>query len=348
MRFATSFLLLLLVSASVDAFAGSKRRGMTPPSSDPGADALAIGPISGSAVSGVVASVSGTAITLNSGAAPSIVIDASGARFATQRRTSGSIDDVHPGARITAFIETGNNRQAGGPLRAQWIVVESDADLTVAGAIESIDLVSSTLTVLGIEIAVDASTTYSTAFPTFAPIRGLTDLARGEVVVVSGRFAGEGIVATSVHVLAPESRRPAILSGTVKSIAEDAWTITTRDDAAVVVAVDSQTRILGDPKVGDTVQIMASVDAAGAYRAIAIVKLPAGGMQIELPGIVKSIAPTQWVLGGPLGSMAPDIAVRITPETKIYPDPKVGDHVLVRGSRGSDGIFTASRITKLR
>ncbi|MGH7484114.1 MAG: hypothetical protein ACREMY_00745, partial [bacterium] len=164
----TRSLLAIALVLLAPALVAGTHRAATPPNP---ADALGIGPISGAAVSGSVASVSGATITLNSGGAQSIRIDASAAKFQSEQGTA-SIGDVKPGARITAFINTRVTVAAGAALPAQLIIVESSPDLTVTGTIESIDLTHSTFSVLGITIAVYANTSYSTTFPTFAPIRG--------------------------------------------------------------------------------------------------------------------------------------------------------------------------------
>src|ERR1700694_3361618 len=105
-RILVSFILIILMAGSL---AAGHRRAFTPPGSreTPIVDALGIGAVSGAAGSGTVASVQGTIITLNSGAATSIRIDAANAKFVGAEKDSSSsltINDVKPGARLTAFI----------------------------------------------------------------------------------------------------------------------------------------------------------------------------------------------------------------------------------------------------
>jgi hypothetical protein len=340
-RKAVALLTFLILATTVTISADTRRRAVNPASSSQQEDALRIGHISGATVSGTVAAVSGTTIVLNSGGASPIVVDASSARFATLQSASTSLESVEPGARIIAFISTSPAPQPGVPLRAQWILVESAADLNVTAAIDSIDLGASSFMVLGIAIHVDSETTYSTAFPTFAPITSLADLAPGQVVAVSASFAGSLIVADHIHVLAPQMQQYTMLSGNVKSIGSTSWTLTQRDGSAVDVRIDADTRIIGEPRVGDPVQVMARVGEDRTYLAVAIMRLPEGpsmpDVRVELRGTVKSIGASEWIIA----SSAADLRVRITSETLIYPNPRIGDRVIVVGRRDSAGVFTA-------
>lgn len=332
------------------ALGAATHRAVLPPGQGGGStDVLGIGPMSGAAVSGSVASVQGTIITLNSGAAPAIQIDASAAKFMGDTG-AGSISDVKPGMRVTAFIANTTIVPLTPlpALHAQLITIESFPDLAVTGSLQAIDLPSK-FTVLGISMTVDPNTSFSSAFPTFAPIKGLSDLALGQVVHVTAAFAGMNILAKRVQILAPVVIAPVIISGTVKAISAPTWIITGKDGTDITVIVDAQTKVIGDPKAGDSVQVMANLDASHNYLAIAIMKL---GMtvppptNIELHGFVKSITATQWTIGGPPGSMAPDFLVKITLTTVIYANPAVGDRVIVVGTHDSTGALVALKIGK--
>jgi hypothetical protein len=327
------------------ALGASTHRAVMPPSA---ADILGIGPMSGAAVSGSVASVQGSIITLNSGGAAAIRVDASTAKFLSDQAAAASIRDVKPGVRITAYIVTTTTLAAGAALPAQLIAIESLPDLTVTGSVQAVDIAHSSFMVLGINITVDANTAFGSVFPTFAAIT-LNNLGVGQVVNVTAAFSGGTILAKRVQVLSFSMPATVTLRGTVKSISATAWVITT-DGKDTTVTVDAQTKILGDPKVGDSVQVMANVDSAHNYVAIAIVKLgpvmPPNPETVELRGVVKTISPTQWTIGGPAGSLAPDYLVKIVATTQIYPNPAVGDHVEVTGTRDSTGALVAQKIVK--
>ena len=340
-------LAFVLLALSVSAVAGT-HRAVTPPVTEV-ADALGIGSISGASVRGVVASVQGGLITLNSGGAPAIVIESSAAKFMNATGGSGSIADVKPGVRITAFVNTFPTMQPSSFLRAQLITIESQSDLEVTGTVDSVDLAHSRFVVLGIVISVDANTGFGSTFPTFAPIKSLADIAAGQVVNVTARFSGNAIVATHVQIISFTIQPATILLATVKSIASTAWVLTSHDGKDTTVSVNAQTKIVGDPKVGDSVQVMANIDSAHNYLATAIVKIDLHDLPtttIELHGTVKSISATEWIIGGPSGTLTPDFLVKISSTTVIYPDPKVGDRVVVVGTRDSKGNFTATKIGK--
>lgn len=343
----TRILVVLVLSLilATTVVADGRRRAVGPPA-DAGVDALGIGRVGGATIAGTVASVSGTVITLNTGSAPTIRVEAANAKIMAMKDGVATIAAIQPGSRITALVTPSPLTVVGAPLIAQVITVESLADLLVAGSIESIDVAASKFTVLGITIDVDAKTSFGSMMPTFAPIKGLADLAVGQVVTADVTVSGSKLLARRVMVAAPVIESLS-LRGKVKSIAATSWVITDRDGKDVLVTVNEQTKISGNPVVGDEVQIVANRDSSGAYVALLIVKLePMGQREVELSGYVKSIAPDKWSIGGPPGSMMPEFLVKITPKTSIYPDPKVGDKVVITGSRDARGEFTASKITK--
>ena len=336
---------LFVMSASVIA---STHRAVTPPGNAVGelADVLGIGPMSGASIRGVVASVQGTLIMLNTGGAPAIVIEASSAKFMNDHSGTSSIADVKPGVRVTAFINTAPTMQPSSSLRAQLITIESRPDLEVTGTVDSIDQAHSRFVVLGIGITVDANTGFGSNIPTFAAIK-FSDIVAGQVVSVTARFSGGAIVATQVQIIFPMIQPSIILLGSVKSIGPNAWVITSHEVKETTVSVDAHTKIVGDPKVGDSVQVMANIDSAHNYLATAIVKIDLHDKTtIELHGTVKSITAAQWIIGGPPGTLSPDFMVKIASTTVIYPDPKAGDRVVVVGTRDSSGTFTATKIGK--
>lgn len=340
-RSAITILLTLLFTTALHA----KTRAVAPPT----ADVLGIGPISGSALSGTVASVSGTLITLNTGTAAAIRIDAANAKF-SGRDGASSIADVTPGSRITAFLGTPPAGAPGSPLKAQLINIEPPPpDLAISGPIDSIDVAGSKFVVLGITITVDSSTRFTSAFPTFAPIRGLGDLLAGQTVVVDAT-AGSAILARHVLVVSPTREEIVTLRGRVKSISDKSWVITETGGQDRTIVIDERTKISGDPKVGDEVQVLARVDSASNTIALAILELgpPMDSKQFEFHGYVVSIHSDHWSIGGPPGSLAPEMLVKITPVTSIYPNPAVGDRVVVVGIREpmEMGAIVALKISK--
>jgi hypothetical protein len=274
-RTTTRVLLLVLLTVTQAAVVGQPPRAVkgTPalgPSlpSDPFRS-----PVSGAAVTGTVASVQGSIITLNSGGAPAIRIDAAPAKFLGEARLV-TLADVKAGVRITAYISTTPAPAAGAALPAQLITIEDLPGLVVTGPLQSIDVPQKRFTVLGITLTADATTSFSSAFPFFAPIKNVGDLAVGQMVNVSGEFSGGAIVAKRVQLLTPVIPITATFNGTVKSISATAWVLTGGDGQDVTVTIDGQTKIIGSPKAGDRVQVIANVDTAHNYVAVLILRLP--------------------------------------------------------------------------
>jgi len=126
-----------------------------------------------------------------------------------------------------------------------------------------------------------------------------------------------------------------------------------------VTAVDpanSSLTLLGrtiriDPSIhlipGQLVSVEANASANGLLAAKVNVLKETPVNQIHLTGLVKSIEPTMWTVGGPPGSLAPDHLIRVTEETKIVGDPKVDDRVEIVAVVNEHGPITAISITKL-
>lgn len=337
-RLISLLVLATLVSLPMDA--GSRRRSATP-SPSPTADALGVGQLTGALLEGTVESVNGAVITLDSGGAAAVRIDAAGGRIISGDQVVQTVADLEPGMRITAFVE------AGSPLQAKLIVIESRPPMMVAGEVESINLQEETFTVLGITVATDDATRWDTAFPTFAPMQGLADLQVGDLVKVDASLPGDAILATRVLVVNVDMPQlPVTLRGTVQSMGAREWVLAT-DEGTTTILIDDRTEIAGEPAAGDEVQVIAERTAGGEYLALVIVRIgPAATQQIEFKGWVNSISSTEWRVGGPPGFPLPTIAVRITPQTTIYASPHVGDMVKVIGTVDEDLTVVATRIER--
>lgn len=335
--------LVLVLLAAVPLFA-AKRRAVGPPS-EVAADALGIGKISGAALAGTVASMDGTIVTLETGSAPPIRIEAKDAKILAADEMPRTAAEIEVGARITAYVES--SETPGAPLPARLIMVESRSELMIAGEVESVDLGASTFTILGITVHVDDDTLFETAFPTFAPMRGLEDLAAGNIVKVDAAL-GANVLATRVLVVTPVASAPSVLRGIVQSISETEWVISESKRGDVPVKIDARTKIAGEPEVGDEVQVLAEHQSDGSLVAIMIVRLTPKDTShsFHFKGWVQSIGPEQWTIGGPAGSLGPVLVVRINSATEIYANPKVGDLVSVKGQLDTSGNYTAISIRK--
>ena len=288
--------------------------------------------VSGNTVSGVVSSVSGPFILLAGGL---VTIDTTGAKIAG--------DAPEAGLMVFAVLKPGEVAP-NAPLPAAYVGVTRLAQVSLGGPVTAVDLGNSTLTLLGRTIKVTSSTAIS-GLMTFKAMT-LADIFPGQTVQVEANTSGGALVAASIHVMTMHPVPvPSVIHGTVKSISNDLWVINAQGKD-VSVTVNAQTKIVGDPKIGDTVDVLITGDnvALSILKAPVILPIP---KEMRITGFVKSIATTVWTVGlGPEGSKAPEFRVEVNAHTKIAGDPKVGDRVEVVGTMGH-GSMVASSITKV-
>lgn len=310
--------LITLLIAATQLFAQARTRASMAPHSD----------LSGETVTGVVTSVSGSLVQLANGL---VTIDTSNAKV------SG---DLVPGAVLFAVLQPGTVAP-NAPLPAAIVGATSVSQVTLSGSVTSVDLANGTLTLLGRTIKTTSSTKFS-GLLTFAPMT-LGDIMPGQIVIVDASASGGTLVASSVNVLsgfAPPSF--SMLRGTVKSIGAASWVITS-NGSDVTVNVNANTKIAGDPKPGDTV----IVSLGSNNVAVAIIKEPVLD-QVHMNVWVVSTGATEWVVGGPPGSLAPVHSVTVNSSTKISGDPKAGDRIDLVVQVQSGGKWLALSITKLQ
>lgn len=285
-------------------------------------------PIPGTTVSGVVTAVNGTNVALANGL---VTVDVSQATIDDDRGAGATIT---PGSMIFAILRSTTS------LQASSVVVTTVPQVTLSGPVQSVNTAAATLQLFGVTIHVDANTSFGGNHI----VRGLSDIATNDVVQVQANAVGSMLVASSILVFSTSPQPlPAFLHGTVKSIGTDSWVITDSRRGDTTVLVNAQTKILGSPKVGDTVDVLANIDSANNYVAISIAVSPLP-VQTHLTGVVKSISATQWIIGPAVG-LGPDFLVHVNAQTKIVGDPKVGDRVDVVAQQTPTGLVAIS-ITK--
>ena len=300
--------LLLLIAATT--FAQNRGHVVTPPV-----------PIPGTTVSGIVTAVNGSNVSLANGL---VVIDVS---HASINNDHGVAATITPGSMIFAVLQSSTS------LVASSVVVTSIPQATLTGPVQAVNASAGTLQLLGLTIHTDANTSVGGGHN----VKGLADIAVNDNVIVAANAVGSSLVATSILVFPQMPQMmPTLLHGTVKSIGTDSWVI---GDTTVVV--NAQTKIIGSPKVGDTVDVLAIIDSAHNYVAISILVSPSA-VQLHVSGVVKMINPNlslapcpptacvvaHWIIG-PAAGLGPDFIVAQTGSTIVTGDPKVGDHVEV-------------------
>jgi hypothetical protein len=201
-------------------------------------------------------------------------------------------------------------RQADGSLLALEIKLKRQS-VKFAGMVEAIG--ADSWTIDGREIAIDART----------KIKG--DPQVGDYVRVHAFVQDDGSLLA--HQIKLESRQLKF-SGVVESIGDDNWTI-----GGKVVAIGPDTKIKGDPQVGDRVKVHALIQADGTLLAREIRRVDE---KVEFTGIVEAIGDGAWTISGQ--------AIAVNADTKIKGDIQVGDRVKVEAFVMDDGSLLAHEI----
>lgn len=293
----------------------------------------------GGTVSGTVSRVQGNLIEIADGA---IAIDASNAKIVASRGREASAADIKPGMQLFAALRASNPSSHGG-LPAVLITISAAADATMNGAIVHVDAANRAFFLLNETIYVDDATSFGgykrEAGTSFA------DLQPNVIVHVQADNVNGRLIAREVLVVAPAPPQVGHVRGTVKSIGADSWTVENEAKTIVTLTVNAQTKIVGSPKVGDTVEVLYHVDSAHNFVAVSIVKFD----RVEPPkpaqfvGTVKSIAGNAWVVT----TDGKDTKFVTNERTLIGPDIVVGDRVAVIALRDSNGVYTAVSVLEL-
>lgn len=287
----------------------------------------------GGTISGVVESVDGQQIRLADGL---VIVDASEAKIVVGRGREATVADIEPGMLLFAAIRSDQ--------KASMITATRFGDATLFGAVDSVDVPTQSLVLLGQTVFIDEETSFG-GFRNGEEI-DLSDIVRNQLVQAQVDAVNGRLIAREILVLAPVPPQISGLRGTVKSIGTESWEIETGRETATVV-VNAQTKIIGSPKVGDTVEVLYSIDSAHNKVAISIIKferIPPPVSVLTFHGRVKSIAGATWVVTADAG----DKTITVTERTKVAGDPTVGDLVQVLASEAEGGALTAIAIMKLR
>jgi Domain of unknown function (DUF5666) len=303
-------------------------------------------PANGATAGGVVSSVSGNLIRLAGGA---IVIDATGAEVMTDRGKQGSIADIEAGMIVFAALST-SDVPANAPLPASMITATRIPDATLFGPVQSVDAAASTITLLGRTVRITPDTSFGGIYKRRDSEKpGIGDILPNQVVQVTVDATGGQLAATSILVLTPFIPEVQATRGEVKSIGTGSWLIERERGDDLTVLIDAQTKIVGSPRVGDTVEVLYRVDSANANVAISIIKFerpapPSIPDVFRFSGKVKSMEPAAWVITRESG----DQQVVIDSISKIEPGIRVGDTVEVLAARKDDGTVIAIAIVRRR
>ncbi|MFI5197011.1 MAG: DUF5666 domain-containing protein [Thermoanaerobaculia bacterium] len=291
---------------------------------------------------GTVSKITGTVLDLIDG---QIRIDVANATITSGDDPKGATapaSGILVGSRVVARVTVPDVIPAVFPppsFAATSVVVFQAHDGELAGAIQTVDVASGQFTVLFHAVSTNSGTTWSGSGSNGA-VKGIADLSVGMFATVDVVNSG-GLLATSVvaHGVTP----PELFAwhGPVEMITPTSWTIAGRG-----VMVDADTKIVGDPEVGDIVDVVAIIhnpppgSLAPSYLvAVSITKTPAitppgpGDRATEFDGIVESIpaAPTpNGSLQGRWKISSRDVLVNGL--TKLDSGIVVGSSVHVKGT----------------
>jgi hypothetical protein len=242
--------IVLVLIMTTTAFAQGHGRAVMPTRPD----------FSGNIVGGTVSSVSGSTIFIAGGL---ISIDTTGAKFTGV----DSIAGIAPGALVTAVLKPGDVAP-NAPLPAAVVIVTRIPQASLTGTVSSVDLAAKTFLILGRTIKVTAQTIFDGPI-SIRPLT-LSDLFAGQFVSVEANVSGDALTATAVHIITPmriPDPNEMRLTGFVKSIGATQWTIGLGPAGSLapdfLVLVNADTKITGDPKVGDRVTVIGKLTSNG-------------------------------------------------------------------------------------
>jgi Domain of unknown function (DUF5666) len=251
-----------------------------------------------------------------------------------------SVQDLAPGSAVMLRI---GPREADGRFRVDGVLVQPKNPLTLEGRITAVGDDGRSLSVLGVSIGLDARTAFSGrgAWGRVQSARDLSTDMTAEVTLTAksggaleaSRIRVTGIVTRSTRVISREPGEDLEFKGTVSAINDNTWTIDGR-----AILVDDTTAFIGDPGVGDFVEVRFHLDTGGNAVADRIQKEDAVNDELEFRGIVEAIGDKTWTISGRV--------VAVDSATEIVGNPQIGDEVEVRADRAADGSLKATKIHK--
>src|SRR5437764_891676 len=214
-------------------------------------------------VIGMVSSVSGHVIKVANG---TVAIDASATEIVDTAGAKASFASITPGSAIIATVKS-DGIAADAPIPATRVTVAAtSAAVELTGPLTAIDVAHNTLTILGKTLQLTPQTLFYG--PELNPLkRGLADIKPNMSASVRADLDDRQLFVVKSALLHRDREPQELLHGTVESIASDAWRIND-----VTVMVIEQTKIIGNPKVGDTVDVRGRVDSSNKPVALTITK----------------------------------------------------------------------------
>ena len=210
---------------------------------------------------------------------------------------------------------------------------------SLSGTIQGVNTPPGSFTLLFTTVKTNTSTEWSGTKADGTPVKGIGDLSTGMFATASVVTDASGLTAKSVYAFAPPNTRIVAFRGKVEVIGSPNWTI-----GGNVVQVTADTKITGDPKVGDLVDVLEKVfivppgsmmpqQLPVAISIMKVVTTPPPDHTVEFDGVVEALPPGptagSTILVGHWTISGRDVVV--TPITKVDPGIVKGTAVPVKG-----------------
>jgi hypothetical protein len=262
-------------------------------------------------VDSVVSNVNGPILDVLDGALQLDITNAKITLGDDPTATALAVTAILPGSRVVAQVTVPEVIPAVFPprLQATSVVVFLANAGNLSGVIQGVGIAQGTFTLLDVTVKTNAATTWSGLKADGTPVKGLSDLSAGMQANVSITADPSGVTAKNVFAYAAPTTRIVSFRGKVDSEGATQWTI-----GGNLVQVTPDTKIVGNPQVGDWVEVLEKVQILppGSMAptmlpvAISITKIvatppPPPGRTVEFDGVVQSLPPVASPSSVPLG-----------------------------------------------
>lgn len=226
--------------------------------------------------------------------------------------------------------------------------VESQSHLMIFGKIEKINAADQTLLVSSKTVYVTDKTIIKGDGKTKLTFE---DLRIGQLVEIGGDLTDGKFVAKTLVVADPKK---VTIDGTVTAYDKEKSISVKVALETVLIAIDRKTEIRGTPAAGATVHIEASLQKDGSLLALTITVKGSNVDKTKVAtvhGTIEQIGQQKDAKGNPWFKVA-GVTVKVDDKTEIkskghtiwFSDLKVGDKVVVLGTKQSDGSILARKI----
>lgn len=215
------------------------------------------------------------------------------------------------GSRIVAQVTVPDAIPAVFPprLSATSVVVFLASSGNLSGILQGVNVASGSFTLLFTTVQTNAATAWSGTKADGTPVKGLTDLSPGMQANVAVSADASGVTAKTVFAYAVPMTRIVAFRGKVEKIEPPIWTI-----GGSAVQVTPDTKITGDPQVGDLVDVLEKITIVPPGMgmptpvpvALSITKVvattpPPPNRAVEFDGVVEALPPATNATAPPLG-----------------------------------------------